>query len=84
MGKSKTTTKEFGAAQIVQQSGVRSGQPVVAGTRLTVYDILECFASGMTEAQIIQDYPKLTPESIRAALAYAAERERRLAPGEAS
>jgi uncharacterized protein (DUF433 family) len=59
--------------------GVRSGKPCVRGTRITVQDVLEYLAAGMTEAQIVADFPSLTSESIRAVLAFAAARERRLA-----
>ena len=59
--------------------GVRSGKPCVRGTRITVQDVLEYLAAGMTEAQISADFPSLTSESIRAVLAFAAARERRLA-----
>jgi uncharacterized protein (DUF433 family) len=59
--------------------GVRSGKPCITGTRITVYDILEYLAGGMTEDQILADFPSLTREDIRAALAFAAARERRFA-----
>ena len=59
--------------------GVRSGKPCIKGTRVTVYDVLEYLAGGMTEAQILADFPDLTVEDIRACLAFAAARERRLA-----
>jgi uncharacterized protein (DUF433 family) len=59
--------------------GVRSGKPCIEGTRITVYDVLEYLAGGMTEAQILEDFPSLRPEHIRACLAFAAARERRLA-----
>jgi len=59
--------------------GVRGGKPCVRGTRITVQDVLEYLAAGMTEAQILSDFPSLTSESIRAVLAFAAARERRLA-----
>lgn len=59
--------------------GVRSGKPCIAGTRITVYDILEYLAGGMTEVQLLEDFPSLRSEDIRAALAFAAARERRLA-----
>jgi uncharacterized protein (DUF433 family) len=59
--------------------GVRSGRPCIKGTRITVYDVLEYLAGGMTEDEIIADFPSLTREDIRAALAFAAARERRLA-----
>jgi uncharacterized protein (DUF433 family) len=58
---------------------IRSGKPCVKGTRITVYDILEYFAGGMTEEQILTDFPDLTRDDIRACLAFAAARERRLA-----
>jgi uncharacterized protein (DUF433 family) len=59
--------------------GVRSGKPCIKGTRITVYDVLEYLAGGMTEEQILADFPDLTREDIRACLAFAAARERRLA-----
>ena len=59
--------------------GVRSGKPCIKGTRITVYDVLEYLAGGMTEADLIADFPELSPQDIRAALAFAAARERRLA-----
>jgi uncharacterized protein (DUF433 family) len=59
--------------------GVRSGKPCIKGTRITVYDILEYLAGGMTEDQVLADFPSLAREDIRAALAFAATRERRLA-----
>lgn len=61
--------------------GVRSGKPCFKGTRITVYDVLEYLAGGMTETQIVDDFPDLTPQHVRAALAFAAIRERRLASG---
>jgi uncharacterized protein (DUF433 family) len=59
--------------------GVRSGKPCLTGTRIAVYDVLEYLAGGMTEEQILGDFPDLSQESIRACLAFAAARERRLA-----
>ena len=56
----------------------RGGKPCIRGLRITVYDILEYLASGMTEADILADFPDLEHEDIRAALVFAAERERRL------
>jgi uncharacterized protein (DUF433 family) len=56
----------------------RSGKPCVRDTRITVYDVLDYLASGMTEAEITKEFPELTPEDIRACLAFAADRERRL------
>jgi uncharacterized protein (DUF433 family) len=58
---------------------VRSGKPCIKGTRITVYDVLEYLAGGMTEAEILADFPDLKTEDIRACLAFAAARERRLA-----
>ena len=57
---------------------IRSGKPVIRGTRITVSDILEYLAGGMSQAEILEDFPDLDPEDIRAALMFAAERERRL------
>ena len=57
---------------------IRSGKPVIRGTRITVSDILEYLAGGMSEAEILQDFPDLHAEDISAALTFAAERERRL------
>ena len=57
---------------------VRGGKPCVKGTRITVYDVLEYLAGGMSEDQILADFPDLTREDIRACLAFAAARERRL------
>jgi len=58
---------------------VRSGKPCIKNTRITVYDILEYLAGGMTEAEILSDFPSLTHEDIQAVFAFAAARERRLA-----
>ena len=57
---------------------VRSGKPCIKGTRITVYDVLEYLAGGMTEDAILSDFPDLTREDIRAVLAFAAARERRV------
>jgi uncharacterized protein (DUF433 family) len=66
------------AGIITIEPGKRGGKPCIRGLRITVYDVLEYLASGMTEAQILADFPELTPDDIRACLAFAAERERRL------
>jgi len=58
---------------------VRSGKPCIKGTRITVYDVLEYLAGGMTEEEILRDFPDLKKEDIRACLGFAAARERRLA-----
>ena len=63
---------------IICTPGIRSGKPCVAGTRITVGDVLEYLASGMNQEEILADFPDLTPEHIRAVLHYAAEREKRL------
>ncbi len=64
--------------------GIRNGKPCIRGTRITVYDVLEYLAGGMTDTQILADFPDLTAEDIRACLAFAAARERRLASSPAS
>lgn len=60
------------------EPGKRSGKPCIRGLRITVSDILEYLASGMSEAEILEDFPELTHEDIRACLAFAADRERRI------
>ena len=64
--------------RITVEPGKRSGKPCIRGTRITVYDILDYLAGGMTEEEILADFPDLEREDIRAALAFAADRERRL------
>lgn len=64
--------------RIVLDPEVRSGKPTILGTRITVADILEYLASGMSAEEILTDFPDLAPEDIRASLAFAALRERRL------
>jgi uncharacterized protein (DUF433 family) len=56
----------------------RGGKPCIRGLRMTVYDVLEYLASGMSEADILKDFPDLTREDILACLAFAADRERKL------
>ncbi len=63
---------------ITIEPGKRSGKPCIRGLRITVYDVLEYLASGMTPEEIVADFPDLTIEDIRACLAFAADRERRL------
>jgi len=58
--------------------GTRSGQPCIRGLRMTVQDVLEYLAAGMSLDEILADFPDLTAEDIRACLAFAADRERRL------
>ncbi|MGB3241121.1 MAG: DUF433 domain-containing protein [Geitlerinemataceae cyanobacterium] len=55
----------------------RGGKPCVCGLRITVYEVLEYLASEMTEAEILDDFPALTREDLKACIAYAADRERR-------
>ena len=57
---------------------IRFGKPSVRGTRITVGDVLSYLASGMTEQQVLADFPQLTSDDIRACLAFAAERERKV------
>jgi uncharacterized protein (DUF433 family) len=64
---------------ITIEPGKMGGKPCIRGLRITVYDILDYLASGMTEAEILHDFPDLTREDIRACLAFAADRERKLA-----
>jgi uncharacterized protein (DUF433 family) len=63
---------------ITIEPGKRSGQPCIRGLRITVQDVLEYLAGGMTVEDVLADFPDLTAEDIRACLAYAANRERRL------
>jgi uncharacterized protein (DUF433 family) len=63
---------------ITIEPGKRGGKPCIRGLRITVYDVLECLASGMSHADVLKELPFLTEEDIRACLAYAADRERRL------
>ena len=64
---------------ITIEPGKRSGKPCIRGTRMTVTDVLEYLAAGMTHEQILADFPDLTETDIRACLAFAADRERKLA-----
>ena len=65
--------------RISLEPGKRGGKPCVRGLRITVQDVLDWLASGRTEEQIVDDYPELTAEDVRAVLSYAAERERHAA-----
>lgn len=64
--------------RITINPAVRSGKPVIRGTRITVSDVLEYLASGMSEREILADFPDLSHEDILATLAFAAQREQRL------
>ena len=61
---------------ITIEAGKRGGKPCIRGMRITVYDVLEYLASGMTEQEILKDFPYLTKEDILASLGFAAARER--------
>jgi uncharacterized protein (DUF433 family) len=64
-------------ARITIEPGKRGGKPCIRGLRITVSEVLEYLASGMTEEEILRDFPDLTQEDIRACLAFAADRERK-------
>ncbi len=61
---------------ITLEPGKRSGKPTIRGMRITVYDVLSYFASGMTAQEILDDFPYLTEADLHACLSYAADRER--------
>lgn len=63
--------------RIVLDPAIRSGKPIIRGTRITVADILDYLAAGMSPSDIVADFPDLFDEDIRAALAFAADCERR-------
>lgn len=58
--------------------GIRSGKPCITGTRISVGDVLEYLASGMSQEDILADFPDLRAKHIQAVLRYAADREKRL------
>ena len=62
--------------RIILDPAIRSGKPTLRGTRITVTDVLEYLAGGMTPEAILEDFPDLSEEDIRAVLLYAANRER--------
>jgi uncharacterized protein (DUF433 family) len=64
---------------ITIEPGKRSGKPCIHGLRMTVSDALDYLAAGMTPEEVVADFPELTLEDIRACLAFAADRECRLA-----
>jgi uncharacterized protein (DUF433 family) len=64
---------------IMIEPGKMGGKTCIRGMRMTVYDVLDYMASGMTEDEILHDFPDLMRDDIRACLAFAADRERRLA-----
>lgn len=61
---------------ITIEPGKRGGKPCIRGMRITVFDVLEYLASGMTIPEILADFPYLTEDDIRACLCYAADREK--------
>jgi uncharacterized protein (DUF433 family) len=61
---------------ITIEPGKRGGKPTIRGMRITVYDVLDYLASGMSHQEILDDFPYLTEEDILACLSYAADRER--------
>ncbi|MGC2657639.1 MAG: DUF433 domain-containing protein [Bryobacteraceae bacterium] len=63
---------------ITMEPGKMGGKPCIRGLRITVYDVLDYLASGMSEAGILAGFPDLTHDDLRACLAFAADRERRL------
>lgn len=62
-------------SRITIEPGKRGGRPCIRGLRITVYDVLSMLADNMSEAEILEDFPELEAEDIRACLAYAAQRE---------
>ncbi|MEM9947399.1 MAG: DUF433 domain-containing protein [Cyanobacteria bacterium P01_D01_bin.36] len=63
---------------ITIEPGKRSGKPCIRGMRITVSDVLEYLAGGMTEQEILEDFSELTSDDIRACLSFAADREKKL------
>ena len=63
---------------ITIEAGKRGGKPCIRGLRITVYEVLDYLASGMTESEILSDFPDLNADDIRACLRFAADRERKL------
>lgn len=63
---------------IMVEPGKRGGKPCIRGLRVTVYEVLDYLAAGMTQEQVLRDFPYLTAADLQACLAYAADRERHL------
>ena len=63
---------------VMIKPGHRGGKPCIRGMRITVTDVLEYLASGMSEEQVLSDFPELTSDDVHACLAFAADREKRL------
>jgi uncharacterized protein (DUF433 family) len=64
--------------RITLEPGKRGGRPCVRGLRITVYDILSMLSSGMTQQEILDDFPELEPEDVLAVLSFAADREHKV------
>jgi uncharacterized protein (DUF433 family) len=79
VGSPKVIFMSIGYQHIITvEPGKRGGRPCIRGMRISVANVLGWLAAGMSHAEIIADFPELTEEDIRAALAYAADRERRI------
>jgi len=77
--KATITEQRMDYSQIITiEPGKRSGKACIRGLRITVYDVLDYLAGGMSQEEILADFPDLTETDIRACLAFAADRERRL------
>ena len=63
---------------ITMEPGKRGGKPCIRGMRITIYDVLEYLASGMSQEEVLKEFPYLTEQDILACLAYAADREKHL------
>lgn len=80
IGRANVTSKPMDYSKIITiEPGKRSGKPCIRGLRISVHDVLEYLASGMSHEDILRDFPYLTEEDIRACLAYAADAGRRTA-----
>ena len=64
--------------RITLEPGKRGGRPCIRGLRITVYDVLAMFANGMSETEILEDFPELEAEDLKACLSFAAQREHNL------
>jgi uncharacterized protein (DUF433 family) len=64
--------------RITLEPGKRGGRPCIRDLRITVYDVLSMLSTNMTQQEILEDFPELEPEDIRAALTFAADRERKV------
>ena len=80
-GQADTIPRMDYKSRITIEPGKRGGKPCVRGLRFTVYDVLDYLASGMTAEQIVDDFPDLEIDDVRACLAFAADRERRIVTG---